>query len=642
MFEFVRKHTKIMMGLMFLLIIPSFVLFGLEGYTNMRDRGEAVARVDGRDITRAEWDAAHRNQVDQLRQSMPTLDPKLLDSPEARYGTLERLVRERVLAAAAEKASLGTSDQRLARELQSHPVIASLRGPDGKLDMQRYRELVGRQGMTPEMFENQIRSQLSVQQVLAGVSDSSFVTPAHAGVALGAFLERREVQVARFDAAAYAGKVTPTDAELEAFYKANPQLFQAPEQANIEYVVLDLESVRKGIKPNEADLKTYYEQNQARQAAQEQRRASHILVAAPQNAPPAEREKARARAEEILAQVRKSPGSFAELARKNSQDPGSAARGGDLDFFTRGAMTKPFEEAAFALKKGETSGIVETEFGYHIIRLTDLKAPQQRSFEQMRPELEAEAARQQAQRKFAETADAFSNAVYEQSEGLKNVAERFGLELRTANATRTPAPGATGALANTRFLGALFAPESVEKKRNTEAVEIGPNQLAAGRVTQYMPARTQPFEEVKAQVRQRVVAQRAAELARKEGMDRLAAWKANPPSASLPPAQVVSREDAGKLPQPVVEAALRADPAALPSFMGVDLGAQGYAVVKVNKSLPRQAPPPEVAQQERQQVAQLWANAETQAYYQQLKKRFKAQIQVPQPAPRAEEAPRNE
>ncbi len=646
MFDFIRKHNRIMQFLLFLLIFPSFVLFGLEGYTRMRESGETVARVDGREIKRSEWDTAHRNEVDRLRQTMPTLDAKLLDSPEARYATLERLVRERVLAAAAEKSRLGTNDQRLARELQRNEVIASLRGPDGKLDMTRYRELLGRQGMTPEMFENQIRSQLSVQQVLGGVSGSSFIAPAAAQLALGAFLEQREVQVARFNAADYAARVNPSDAELEAFYKANPQLFQAPEQANIEYVVLDLDAVRKGVTINEADLKTYYEQNQARLAGQEERRASHILIAVPKGAAPAERDKAKARAEELLETVRKSPESFAELARKNSQDPGSAARGGDLDFFTRGAMTKPFEDAAFALKKGETSGIVETEFGYHIIRVTDVKAPAQRSFEQMRPELEAELAKQQAQRKFAESADAFSNAVYEQPDSLKGVAERFKLELRTAaNVTRTPPPAqrAAGPLTHPRFLSALFSPESVENKRNTEAVEIAPGQIAAGRIVQYMPARTRPFEEVKAQARERLVAQRAAELAKKDGMDKLAAWKTNPSAAgSLSAPQVISREDPKGLAEPVVEAALRADPAALPALAGVDLGPQGYAVVKVIRSLPRPAPPADQARQEQQQVGQWWAAAETQAYYQLLKERFKAQIQVPQPAPRAEGAPRAE
>lgn len=634
MFDFVRKHTRIMQMLLFLLIFPSFVLFGLEGYNRFKEKGETVAKVDGRDITQAEWDATHRQEVERLRQQMPTLDSKLLDSPAARYGTLERMVRDRVIAAAAAKEKLSTSDLRLARELQQNEMIAALRGPDGKLDMARYRQLVGQQGMTPEMFEANVRADLSGRQVLAGIGGTAFAPAAQAAVSLDALLEKREVQVARFAAADYAGRVNPTDAELETFYKANAGLFQAPEQANIEYVVLDAEALKKSISINEADLKTYYEQNVGRISGQEERRASHILIAAPKVAPPAEREKAKAKAEELLAAVKKAPDSFAEVAKKNSQDTGSAANGGDLDFFARGAMTKPFEDAVFALRnKGEIGGPVETEFGYHIVKLTDIKTPKQRSFEEMKPEMEAELKKQQAQRKFAESADVFSNAVYEQSDSLKPAADRLKLEVKTAaNVRRTPAAGAAGALANPKFLSALFSPDSVEKKRNTEAVEIAPGTLASGRVAQYTPARTLPFAEVKDKVRERVVAVRAAELAKKEGAEKLAAWKANPASASLPAAVAVSRQETQQQPQAVIEAALRADPSALPAFAGVDLGEQGYAVVKVGKVLPREAPAADAAKLQSQQYAQWWASAENLAYYNLLKDRFKAQIKVAKPS----------
>ena len=637
MFDFVRKHTRVMMGVMFLLIIPSFVLFGLEGYNGMQDRGEAVAKVDGREISRSEWDAAHKNEIDRLRQSMPTLDAKLLDSPEARYVTLERLVRDRVLAASAAQSRLTTSDQRLARELQQNEVIAGLRGADGKLDMARYRQLVGAQGLTPEMFENQIRAEIATRLVLAGLGATGFATPAQADMSLNAYFEKREVQIARFDSASYAAKINPSDAELEAFYKGNAQLFQAPEQATIEYLVLDLDAIKKSLTVNEQDLKTYYEQNAARIASQEERRASHILIAAGKTAAAADREKAKAKADELLAAAKKAPDSFAELARKNSQDPGSAPNGGDLDFFARGAMTKPFEDAAFALKKGDISGVVETEFGYHIIKLADVRTPQQRSFEEMKPELEADVRKQQAQKKFAEVADSFSNAVYEAADGLKSVAERFKLELKTAsNVMRKPAVGASGVLANPKFLNAIFSPDSVEKKRNTEAVEVASSQLVSGRIAQYTPARTLPFAEVRQQVRDQVVAARGAELARKDGTDKLAALKAgalatNAASLSLPGAIVVSREESQKQPPQVVEAALRADPAALPAVVGIDLGAAGYAVVKVIKALPRVAPADEVAKQERQQYTQWWTAAENLAYYNLLKERVKTKILVPKP-----------
>ena len=632
MFDFVRKHTKIMMFVMFLLIIPSFVLFGIDGYNRFREKGEAVARVGGHDITQGEWDAAHKSESDRLRASMPNLDAKLLDSPEARYATLERLVRERVLAQAADKFKLTTSDARLARDLQENPTIASLRLPDGKLDMDRYRQLAASQGMTPEGFEARVRHDLSVRQVEAGVTTTGFAAAGVADVSLNAFFEKREVQIASFATADFASKVNPTDAELEAFYKANQALFQAPEQASIEYVVLDLDSVKKNISISESDLKSYYDQNAARLSGNEERRASHILINAAKDAPAADRQKAKARADELLQAVRKSPDTFAEVAKKNSQDTGSAANGGDLDFFARGAMVKPFEEAAFAMKKGDISDVVESDFGYHIIKLTDIKTPKQRSFEELRAGIEANLKTQQASAKFAETAEAFTNGVYEQSDSLKPVADKLKLELRTAaNVMRKPAPGATGVLANAKFLAAIFGPDAVEKKRNTEAVETAPNQLTAGRITQYTPARTMPFADVRSVVRERVVAVRAAELAKKEGMEKLAAWKVAPASAAMPTAVIVSRDQSQNVLPQVLGAALRVEASALPVFVGVDLGAQGYAVVRVNKIVPRPAPTEAAAKQDRAQYAQWWTGAENQAYYGLLKERFKVEIMAARP-----------
>lgn len=632
MFDFVRKHTKIMMFVMFLLIIPSFVLFGIDGYNRFREKGETVARVGSEEISQGEWDAAHKSESDRLRATMPNLDVKLLDSPEARYATLERLVRERVLAQAANKFKLTTSDARLARELQENPTIASLRLPDGKLDMDRYRQLAASQGMTPEGFESRVRHDLSVRQVEAGVITTGFSAAGIADVSLNAFFEKREVQIANFATTDFARQVIPTEVELDAFYKANLAMFQAPDQASVEYVVLDLDSIKKSISISESDLKSYYEQNVTRLSGNEQRRASHILINAAKDAAAADRRKAKARADELLQAVRKSPDSFAEVAKKNSQDTGSAANGGDLDFFARGAMVKPFEDAAFSMKKGDISEVVESDFGYHIIRLTDIKTPRPRSFEELRAGIEADLKAQQAQAKFAETAEAFTNGIYEQSDSLKPVADKLRLEVKTvANLTRKPAAGVTGPLANEKFLTAIFGSDAVEKKRNTEAIETGPNQLAAGRITQYTAARTIPFADVRSIVHDRVVAARAAELAKKEGMEKLAAWKGAPATAVMPAALVVSRDQSQKIPPQILAVALRADASALPAFVGVDLGAQGYAVVRVNTIVPRPTPTEAAAKQDRAQYTQWWTGAENQAYYGLLKERFKVEIMAARP-----------
>lgn len=630
MFDFIRKHTKVTMGLLFLLIVPSFVLFGLGDYSRNRQSSTVVARVDGQDIVQSEWDLAHQNEVRQIRASMPTIDAKLLDSPEARYGALERLVRDRVLAAAAAKSKLVVPDQKLQRLYAEDKAIAAFRLADGKFDRAGF---LSQTGLTPEAYEAGLRADLAGRQVMLGIAGTGFSSRSAADAALNAFFEKREVQVALFNTADHAAKVNPSDAELAEFYKGNQALFQAPEQASIEYVLLDLEAVKKSITVNDQELKTYYEQYTQQLAGNEERRASHILIESPASAPAADRQKAKAKAEQLLAAVKKTPDSFAELARKNSQDTGSAPAGGDLDFFARKAMVKPFADAVFSMKTGDISEVVETEFGYHIIKLTDVKRPKQRSYEEMKPTLETELKQQQAQKKFAEAAETFTNAVYEQPDSLRPIAERLKLEVKTAGKlTRNPAAGATGVLADPKFLNALFAPDAVEKKRNTEALEVGSSQLVSGRITDYTPARVLPLAEVKDRVREHLQQQRGAELARKDGAEKLAAWKANPAAATLPAAVVVSRDQTQRLPEPVVNATLSADASALPALVGVELATQGYAIVKVLKVLPREAQAPAAVQQAQAQYTQWWTSAESLAYYNALKERFRAEIKVPKPA----------
>ncbi len=632
MLESIRKHTKWVMGVLFLLIIPSFVLVGIDA-NYFSGKSEVVARVGRTDITRDQWDNVHRQESDRIRAQTPGIDAKLLDTDQARYATLERMVHDQVLQAAAQKMHLLTSDARLARELHDIPQIAALRRADGTLDADAYRNLVAAQGMTPEGFEARVRHDLSVNQVMGRLVNTGFNSPAEADLAIGALLQRREIQVARFEPASYAAKVSATDTDLQQYYDGHKNQFQQAEQANVEYVVLDLDAIKAGITLNEDDLRTYYKENAQRLAGQEERRASHILITVDKDAPPAEREAAKAKAEKLLEQVRKDPSSFARVAREESQDPGSAVNGGDLGFFGRGAMVKPFEDAVYALKKGEISDLVETDFGYHIIELTDVKAPAVPSFETMRPGLEAELKQQQARRKFAEMAESFANTVYEQPDNLQAVADKFNLKIHTATGvTRQPQLQAQGVLANPRFLQALFQPESVQSKRNTEAVELDATTMAAGRVIDYQPAMTLPFDQSKDKARQLYLADRSAQLAREDGQAQLAAWKAKPDSAKgLSAKQLVSRDQADNLPPVLVDAVLQAPIDPLPAWLGVDLGQQGYAVVRLERIAPREEQKPEVQRIEQQQYTQAWISAEAMAYYEWLKKQMDVQIKVDKP-----------
>jgi peptidyl-prolyl cis-trans isomerase D len=321
--------------------------------------------------------------------------------------------------------------------------------------------------------------------------------------------------------------------------------------------------------------------------------------------------------------VRKNPGSFADLARKNSQDEGSAVKGGDLDFFARGAIEGL--DAAFDMKPGDIN-LVESSFGFHIVQVTGARGGEKRSFESVRAELEAEVRDQLAQKRFADAAVEFGDTVYEQADSLKPAADKWKLEIRSAqHVTRTPAANARGALANPKFLEALFSGEVIREKRNTKAIDIGANQLAAGRVVQHVPAQQLPLAQVKDKVRQQLAAVQASALARKLGTERLAAVRAAPATTLSESTQIVSRAQGRDLPPALLEAVLKAPVQTLPAVVGVDLGEQGYAVAKITRIWGRD---PSVADPEKgkAQYAQVWADAESQAYYAALKSRFKVSV----------------
>jgi peptidyl-prolyl cis-trans isomerase D len=626
MFDFFRKHTWLLQ-LVLGFVILAFVGGGVyQGYGSfMGDDNSTVAKVDGRKITRNEWELAQREQIERVRRQMPNVDPKVFDTPEMKRQSLEALVRDRVMLAAADKLHLATTDDRLQRLFATDPQFAFLRNPDGSVN----KDALSAQGMSSEMFAQRLRQDFSQRQVAAGITGTVSAPLAVTAAALDAMFQQREVQVQRFATKDSIASVTPTDADIEKYYKdpANAAQFMAPETESIEYVVLDLDSLKKGVTVSDKELREYYAANERRFTTPEERRASHILVKVDAGASAADRAKAKAKAEGLLAEVRKNPASFADLARKNSDDPGSAEKGGDLDFFARdGLAAKPLEDAAFKLKPDEIGDLVESEFGYHVVKLTAVRGGDKKPFDAVKAELENEVRSQLAQKRFSEAAVEFTNTVYEQPDSLKPVIDKLKLELRTAqNVKRTPAPGATGVLANPKFLDALFGTDAVRNKRNTEAIEVAASTLASGRVVKYEAAHQLPLEEVKAGLRERLIVVQAAARARKLGEARLAELRAAPATALPDAAVIVSRAQTRELPGTLVDAVLKAPVATLPSFVGVDLGDQGYAVAKIVKVLGRD-PATADATRAQAQYAQAWGEAEAQAYYTALKSRLKVEI----------------
>lgn len=630
MFEFIRTHQRLMQFLLLLFIFPSFAFFGLEGYTRFREGDNAVAKVAGQSITQQELDAAQREQMERFRQMFGAqFDPKMLDTPEAKQNILDGLVAQRAIAAEAVRSQLSVGDQALQQTILALP---GLTGPDGKFDVEKYKSLLAAQGMTPAMYEARLRNDLALQQVSEAVQSTAFAPTTIANRLSDLNDQEREVQELLFKASDYVAQVKVTDDMLKAYYDKHGAQFEMPEQIKAEYVVLNSDAVAAQISVTDADIKSYYDQNAKRFTEEEQRRASHILIKAGKDASAAEKAAAKEKADQILAQVRKNPADFPKLAREYSQDPGSAERGGDLDFFGRGMMVKPFEDTVYALKQGEISDVIQSDFGYHIIQLTGIKPASAKSLNEVKDQIAAEIKKQLAAKKFTEMAEQFTNTVYEESDSLKPVADKLNLKIETVTGlTRSPNPAiAPGVPFNQqKFLSVLFTDDAIKNKRNTEAVEVAPSTLISGRVLEYKPVTKRPFEEVKAVVREQVTQIEAAILAEKAGEAKLASVKANEDAAGFSGPKTVSRAKSKELPREALQAVMKADTRTLPAYVGVDLGGQGYGVYRINKVAQPATPDMARREGEKQQIVNTLAQQESFAYMEALKKKAKAQILKP-------------
>jgi peptidyl-prolyl cis-trans isomerase D len=639
MLDFVRNNRRLMLLILLVLVFPSFVFFGVESYSRFMDSSLDAAKVDGRAITVTEVDNVLRDQSERMRQVLgASYDARQFEGPQARQAVLDQLILQRVVAAEVDREHLTVSNERLYEAISSIPAIAQLpRKAGGGVDDKAYLELLAAQGMTPEQFDARMRFDLATQQLGQAVGATAFMPKSLLDRLIAVRDQQREVQGLLIKPADFAGKVNADAAALKAYYDSHQRDFAVPEQAKVEYLVLSGDALAATTTVTPEELKSYYDSNIARFRTEEQRRASHILIAAPKDGAAAERQAAKDKATRLLEELRKQPDTFADVARKQSQDPGSAEKGGDLGFMGRGALVKPFEDAMYALKDGEISNVVETDYGFHIIKLTGIKPAETQPLEAVKTELEAELRKQLAAKKYAEAADAFGNMVYEQADSLRPAADRFKLQIQTAdNVTRQPNPalGAGNPLNNEKVLAALFSEDSIKNKRNTEAVQVGPNTMIAARVVEHRPATVRKFEEVQDKVRASYIAQQAAELAKKDGEARLAALKKEAGGEGFGATVTVSRSKADGIAPKAVEAIMRADATRLPAVVGVDLGADGYAIYRIAKvSQPAASTDAAQRQAEAQQLSQLAGQSELEAYYESLKNRSKVEVLKPTATP---------
>ena len=612
MFRFIHNHKRLIQIAFVLLIVPPFAFFGMESYTSRIGARDDVATVDGVGISQREFGEELRQQQERLRAAFGRgVDAAALDTPESRAVLLQSLVSQRLVADAALRGHLTVSDDELRETIAAIPAFQA----DGGFSRPNYEALLRAQNMTPQMFEARLRYDMALSQLTRSIAESAIV-PRSVTERLAAMQEqRREVAESLVPAEPYLARVKLTEEQLKAHYEANAAEFRIPERVRAEYVVLSAEALGRLDPVSDAELKAAYDSRAAQYKVEEQRRASHILV------------KTKEEADKLAGELRKAPGRFAELAKKHSQDPGSADKGGDLGFFGRSMMVPAFEEAAYRQKEGEIGSPVQSDFGWHLIRVTGVQAAKARSLEEVRPELAAELGRQKGTRRFAEAAEAFSNMVYEQSDSLKPAAERFKLPLQASGLiTRTPT-AESGVLGNAKLLGALFAADSVKSRRNTDAVEVAPNVLVAARVLEHQPASQKKFDEVRGEIEKALRRAEAAKLARKEGEAKLAALrKGGDSGVKWGPAKAVSRRSPQAVPSTALRQILAADAAKLPAYAGAERGEEGYMLYKVGRLLEPEAKPEAQKTADLTRAAQQSGAEQLEAFVASLRARAKIEV----------------
>lgn len=576
--EAFRNHKRWLMFIAMILVIPSFVVTGIYSYNRMISDDGAIAKVDDQSVTPAQFDEFKRKRLENLRARMgEQFRSNMLDGQDARVQLLESLMNERALTGEVRQGHVELSEEAIISIIKTLDAFQK----DGKFDPKVYEAYLASAGYTDQGFVQLVRGDILRQMLIEGVSRTATAPTEVSRRLFDLLTETREVEIGTVKLSDFMKEVSATEEEAKAYWSAHQDEFRVPDTISAEYVTIS-PALFTNVTPSEDEIKTFYEQNQGRFARPEERSASHILIEFGDK-----KEEAKARAEKIMADLKAKPDTFAKVAKEVSADPGSARDGGSLGYFGRGMMVPAFETAVFDGKKGDLVGPVETEFGYHIIRIDDVKAAGEKTLEEVRPEIINLYRQEQSMKTFATEADNFTNMVYEQSDSLASVIEKYKLKPVTVdNITATgPADMSARAMLNQHVVDSLFSEECLREKRNTQAIEVSQNTLVAARVTKFAPEHVRAFEEVKDSIVMTIRTNKAMELATKSGKETIAELTKGAKSLKVKfdaPIKM-ARNNASQATINLVNAVMRVPADKLPAYTGVQT-ADGFTIARVVSS----------------------------------------------------------
>ncbi len=506
------KKSSLLIKVVLVVITIGFSFWGIESYLFTRV-DSSVANVDGTDISQDQF----RQRFDENRQRMMQMmngqvDASFFERPEMKRQVLDQLINERVLLGANRDLGVSVTDDRIKREILAIPAFQK----DGKFDPDTYKMLLQAQNMSPRAFEERMREDLAVRELPQQVASAVLITDAELDRYLRLKNQRRDFRFVKLDKPA-ADPAPVSDEDIEAYYKAHTAEFTTPERVALDYLELDGSKIEVNATPDDAVLKERYEKEKSRFVSAEQRLASHILVKVPGKGSPDDQKQALAKAEAIAKEA-KAGKDFAALAKQDSDDLGSKNQGGDLGWLDKGQTDEAFENALFAMNKGDISDPVLTSDGYSIIDLRDIRPGKTRTFEEVKPELAKEYATTEKERAYTDKAGRLTDLTYQDPSSLDAAAKDLSLTVqKTELFART---GGAGIAENPNVVKAAFSDTVLVQNNNSDPIELGPNHIVVVRIAEHKPATPMKLDDVKELVRSRVLAERTAKQA-KERADKL-------------------------------------------------------------------------------------------------------------------------
>ncbi|OXS14568.1 peptidylprolyl isomerase, partial [Zobellella denitrificans] len=489
--------SKIVLGL----IILSFALAGVGSYVT-RPVVEVAAVVNGDEISAQALENAYRNERARLESQLGPQFNQLLGDPayveQIRRSVLEQMVEQRLIDQKVAELKLRASDEQVRNAIRNLPEFQQ----DGRFNNERYQQLLARSGISPEQLRDSVRQDLSRQMLLSALVGSSFTLEAEAGWLDRLSRQQRDAQYVRLPLSDFSERAEPSDEEVEAYYRQQPQQFQRPEQVRINYLLLDAGAVSSADIDEQA-IADYYQANLSTYSRPEQRKVAHIMVNKGRDA----EQKIQAIAERLAAGE-----AFAELARTESDDSFSGARGGELEWMETGTMDPAFDQAAFALAQvGDVSGVVESEFGLHLITLLEVQPAQTRPLAEVRDSIAERLARDEAANAFYAREQRLAELAFEFPDSLDMAAQELGLEVKSTDYFSTQ--DAPAEINDPRVLTQAFSERLRQQGVNSDLIELGSNRAIVIHVTEHRPAAVRDFAEVREQARELALAAKARELA---------------------------------------------------------------------------------------------------------------------------------